>query len=95
LRLSANPEEKQPVNDDLLSNDSANPHLEQLLGARAAGSATRRQILQAGLGSAALAFFGLPAQAAGGGRPAIGFRPIAAATDDAVRVPEGYTLQLL
>ena len=83
------------MKDDLLSNDSANPHLEQLLGARAAGSATRRQILQAGLGSAALAFFGLPAQAAGGGGSAIGFRPIAAATDDAVRVPEGYTLQLL
>ncbi|HCZ17421.1 MAG TPA: Tat pathway signal protein, partial [Candidatus Accumulibacter sp.] len=47
------------------------------------------------LGGAALSFFGLPALAAAADRPAIGFTPIAVSGDDLVRVPDGYTVQLL
>jgi secreted PhoX family phosphatase len=55
----------------------------------------RRRLLQFGIGSAALPFLGWPALAAPVARPGIGFRPVAASSEDAVRVPEGYTLQVL
>lgn len=67
----------------------------------------RRRLLRAGLGGVAfsalpafsafgvLTSFGTPALAAPRARPASGFTPIAAALDDAVRVPEGYAVQFL
>ncbi|WP_313951080.1 PhoX family phosphatase [Accumulibacter sp.] len=84
------------MNDDPISNDSANPHFAQLLTSLSTGAEIRRRrLLQMGLGSAALSFFGLPALAAPAGRPGPGFTPIAASIEDTVRVPAGYTLQLL
>lgn len=83
------------MDDDRVSNSSANRHFAQLFVAPSAPVAMRRQLLQAGLGSAALSFLGLPALAASSGQPAIGFTPISVANDDAVRVPDGCTVQLL
>jgi secreted PhoX family phosphatase len=80
---------------DLLSNDGANPHFAQLLTTLSATATTRRRLLQAGLGSAALSFFGLPALAGPTGRAGIGFTPISISSDDVVRVPDGYIVQLL
>jgi hypothetical protein len=54
------------MDKDLISNDSANLDFAQLLTALAATATTRRRLLQAGLGSAALSFFGLPAGRADG-----------------------------
>jgi hypothetical protein len=48
------------MDKDLISNDGANLDFAQLLAALAATATTRRRLLQAGLGSAALSFFGLP-----------------------------------
>ncbi|MBN9424069.1 MAG: Tat pathway signal protein [Candidatus Accumulibacter sp. 66-26] len=86
------------MDDDLISNDSRNPVFTPA-GASFTSSAgidpLRRRLLQAGLGSAALAFFGAPALAAARPRPPIGFTPIAASLADVVRVPEGYAVHLL
>ena len=80
---------------DPISNDSANAHFAAFLALRSPSAIMRRRLLQVGLGSAALSFFGLPALAGPTGRPAIGFTPIGVASDDAVHVPDGYTVQLL
>lgn len=80
---------------ELISNSGTNPHFERLLTALPAPLNSRRRLLQVGLGSAALSFFGLPALAAAADRPATGFTPIAVSGDDLVRVPDGYTVQLL
>jgi secreted PhoX family phosphatase len=76
---------------NVLSNDSNNPDFAQILAA----STTRRRLLQVGLGSAALSLFSFSSLAATFSRPAIGFKPIAASLEDAVRVPEGYAVQVL
>lgn len=80
-------------------NDSANRYFAQLVDAFATPLTTRRRLLQMGLGSAALSslsFFGVSALAGpAGSRPHIGFTPVGISRDDVVRVPDGYTLQLL
>ncbi len=79
--------------DDCPCNSSATPRLEVLIDLR------RRSLLQAGAASALLG--SLPAQvqaAARAGRathPPITFAPLAAATDDAVRVPVGYLVEAI
>jgi secreted PhoX family phosphatase len=78
-----------------VTNDSDNPCFEQVLAVLSAHGKARRRLLQFGIGSAALPFLGWPALAAPVARPGIGFRPVAASSDDAVRVPEGYTVQVL
>ena len=61
----------------------------------------RRVLLHGGLGAVALAAFGLPvlaaarAHGAAGARPPIGFAPIAPSTEDTVRLPAGYSYQVL
>jgi secreted PhoX family phosphatase len=79
------------MSDNLISNDSNNPDFTQILAA----STSRRRLLQAGLGGVALSLFSFPSLAATFSRPAIGFKPIAASLEDAVRVPEGYAVQVL
>ena len=83
------------MNDEPVTNDSDNPCFEQLLAVLTAHGKARRRLLQFGIGSAALPFLGWPALAAPVARPGIGFRPVAVSSDDAVRVPEGYTVQVL
>jgi secreted PhoX family phosphatase len=78
------------MTDEQTSNDSLNADFGQILT-----STTRRRLLQAGLGGTALSFFGLPVFAASASRPSIGFKPIAVSIEDAVRVPEGYAVQVL
>ena len=85
------------ADDQPACNDSTNPCFGELLTGIAAIPATRRRVLQGGLGSLALAFLGwidLPSAAAGG-RPTLNFPALAAARDDAVRVADGHVLQLL
>jgi secreted PhoX family phosphatase len=81
--------------DDPISNDSTNPHFEQLLAAPSTPLATRRRLLQLGLGSAALPFLGLPLRAAANARRGLRFPLLAASNADRVRVPEGYRVQML
>ena len=73
------------------SNNSPNSSFQQILST----STSRRRLLQAGLGGAALSLFGLPVFAASVSRPSIGFKPIAISIEDAVRVPDGYAVQVL
>ena len=85
--------------DDSVSNPSANTHFSEVLEV----SMRRRRLLQGGLGATALAFFGAPALTAMSEAvaktlpaPAVPtFTPIAAAFVDDVRVPPGYTAQVL
>jgi uncharacterized protein len=83
--------------DDTVSNASANPHFSEVLEV----SIRRRRILQGGFGAGALAFFGAPAltrigeAVAQGFPPAPSFLPIPAAFVDEVRVPQGYSAQVL
>jgi secreted PhoX family phosphatase len=83
--------------DDPVSNTSKNRHFNEIV----AVNPQRRRLLQGGLGAAALAFFGTPAltrmgEAVAGTVPAAPtFTPIAAAFADQVRVPPGYTAQVL
>lgn len=55
----------------------------------------RRRLLQAGVGGAALTLLGFPAFAASLKQVRIAFKPIDVATDDRVRVPDGYLVQAL
>jgi secreted PhoX family phosphatase len=83
--------------DNPLSNPSKNPHFSEVLEL----SIQRRRFLQGGLGAAALSFIGAPAVTkvgeamAHGFPPAPGFDPIQAAFADEVRVPPGYTANVL
>lgn len=80
--------------DDLTSNPSLAPHFSEVMQARL----TRRQVLQGGLGAAALALLGSPVRAAadpGAASLLIGFRGVPVAVDDAVHVPEGYVAEVL
>lgn len=79
------------MNDNSISNNSTNSDFETILAA----NPLRRRLLQAGLGGAALSFFGIGALATPLQRPEIGFKAIAASIEDAVRVPEGYLVQVL
>ncbi|HEY7759756.1 MAG TPA: PhoX family phosphatase [Burkholderiales bacterium] len=83
--------------DDPVSNPSVNKHFSEVVEI----SMQRRRMLQGGLGAAVLSFFGLPAltrieQAiAQGIPPAPSFLPISAAFADEVRLPPGYSAQVL
>ncbi|MEW9898964.1 PhoX family phosphatase [Chitinivorax sp. PXF-14] len=88
---------KYDIDDEGLSNPSANPTFESVLGARL----SRRQLLQGGLSAMAAGFFGgglsacasteASGPAAAGGRAPLGFTPIAASFADSVRVAKGYS----
>ena len=83
--------------DDSVSNTSTNPHFADVLKV----SMRRRRLLQGSLGAAALAFFGAPALTrigealAQGNPPAPSFLPVPALFADEVRVPQGYSVQVL
>jgi secreted PhoX family phosphatase len=85
--------------DDIGSNNSGNPHLWDMIEARI----ERRSFLGGTLAVAAGSFFGGTALAstrvsANLGTvppPRLGFSPIEPSTDDAIRLPEGYTYQIL
>jgi secreted PhoX family phosphatase len=87
--------------DDIPSNESANPHLADMIGARV----SRRALFG---GAAAIGLVGLlgrsTASADGASddaddailrRPLLGFTGIDPSTDDTVRVPDGYSWQVL
>jgi secreted PhoX family phosphatase len=89
------------VDDDIVSNRSENPTLADVALSRV----TRRTVLGAGSASAALAMTGgvaallkvvpAPAQGADRARRLLGFEGIAPSTDDAAKVPRGYTASVL
>ncbi len=73
---------------DVVSNPSSNPSLEGIL------SLSRRQLMRGGLGVLALAVVGKPREAES--RPALlGFRSVPLTGEDRVRVPPGYTAEVL
>ena len=85
--------------DDIGSNESGNPHLQTMIEARV----ERRTFLKGTLATAATGFLGTmalaPSRAAATPgnvpTPRLRFTPIAPSTDDTVRVPDGYTWQVL
>jgi secreted PhoX family phosphatase len=84
--------------DDIGSNTSANPHLQDMIDA----VVPRRTFLQGSLATAAVGFLGgavVPsvAQAVPGNvaTPRLGFAPVPVSTDDTIHVPAGYTWQVL
>ncbi|HET9693715.1 MAG TPA: alkaline phosphatase PhoX, partial [Steroidobacteraceae bacterium] len=86
--------------DDVGSNESGNPHLQQMIEARV----QRRTFLQGSIATAAAGFLGgaslgLPGSAlADPGNvptPRLRFVPVAPSTDDTVHVPEHYTWTVL
>ena len=85
--------------DDIGSNQSGNPHLQDMIDARI----ERRTFLGGSLAVAATGFFGSaagaqpvePVTGGRGGRSRLAFEAIAPSTDDAVRLPAGYEWQLL
>jgi uncharacterized protein len=96
--------EPHDAREDVGSNPSRAPHLEDLL----ALAPSRRTVLRTGTAAAALSMLGglslagaAPAAAAPkapagpGRRPAIGFTPVPPSTADAVVVPPEYTAQVL
>jgi secreted PhoX family phosphatase len=80
---------------DPTSNPSANRHFSEIIEI----NRKRRQLLVGGVSLGALGFFRTPALAhmdeVFGRSPAPGFTPISAAFEDTVRVPEGYSAQVL
>ena len=86
--------------DYQVSNESANPSLDQLLE-----NLSRRRVLTGGLGAAGLLFLGcdgdLQSQSLDdpgielSGQPLIGFAGVPISTDDTVVVPEGYVAEVL
>jgi hypothetical protein len=85
--------------DDIGSNQSGNPHLQDMIDVRI----QRRTFLGGSLAAAATGFFGSAAGAQSiepvtggrGGRSRLAFEAITPSTDDAVRLPAGYEWQLL
>jgi secreted PhoX family phosphatase len=85
--------------DDIGSNHSGNPHLQDIIDARI----QRRSFLGGTLAVAATGFFGgaalAPAAARAsngvGSRPRLGFDEVPVSAEDAVIVPEGYTWHVL
>ena len=97
---------QQDIRPDALFNDedsntSANPHFEQVLGARL----NRRNILRGAVGAAGLGLAGSGAVAAGHGAHAghkaagplttLGFKPVAKSLADQVSIAEGYDYQII
>jgi secreted PhoX family phosphatase len=95
-----NPEET-PMHDtdDIGSNQSANPHIQDMIEARV----RRRSFLGGSLAVAATGFFGGATLAsstvrhgvARGLAPRLGFAAVPTSTEDSIVVPEGYTWQVL
>ncbi len=83
--------------DDTISNPSSNESFESILER----NLSRRQVLKGGLGAAAVAMFGPPlfdmnkALAGTDSAGLIGFTGISPSTADTVRVPAGYSAQVL
>jgi secreted PhoX family phosphatase len=85
--------------DDIGSNQSGNPHLQDMIDVRI----ERRTFLGGSLAVAATGFFGgaagaqpiEPVTGGRGGRARLAFASIAPSADDAVRLPDGYEWQLL
>lgn len=81
--------------DELTTNDSANPHLSDLIAARL----TRRDMLK-GMSAVSAAFFGASALSLSDDAQAVsvlqlGFNAVAKSLADAVVVPTGYTARVL
>jgi secreted PhoX family phosphatase len=97
IQLPNGRESVRQYDDDPLSNSSKNPHFSEVLEV----SMQRRRVLQGGLGVAALSFFGVPAltkigeAVAQGIPPAPSFLPVPALFADEVRVPQGYSANVL
>ncbi len=92
--------------DDVVSNTSANTHLQELVDQRLANP-SRRDAIRRGFGLATVTFLGGGSAAALGGcggsdddpaptlsRP-LGFAPVNTSTGDAVSVPSGYSAQTI
>jgi secreted PhoX family phosphatase len=84
--------------DDIRTNDSNNPSIEQVLNARL----NRRSILKGTFGLAATAFFGAGLTACADAAPIersktlrLNFNPVAKSLADALLVPAGYTAAVL
>jgi hypothetical protein len=88
--------------DDIGSNQSGNPHVQDMIEARI----RRRSFLGGSLAVAATGFFGgaalLPTRAdahrgrgPGRGGVRLGFNEVPTSTDDTIHVPDGYTWQVL
>lgn len=90
--------------DDLGSNPTDNPHLDDLIQARVG----RRQLLGGGLAAAAVGFFGRgtladaaaaasapPRQTTGKPGSRLTFTEVPTSTDDTVQVPDGYGVDVL
>ncbi len=81
--------------DDPISNPGVNPSFETVLE----GYLTRRQVLQGGLAAMALSFMppALSRRDNDGPQPSslLGFQSISASTEDTVRVPDGYLIQVI
>jgi uncharacterized protein len=87
-----------PVDDDIVSNSSANPHFNDVVEARL----SRRGLLTGAAYTAAATLGGVggllgsvPARARGGAGPLLGFQGIAVSSADRVIVPDGYTAKVL
>ncbi len=91
--------------DDIPSNPTTNPHLDDLVAARV----SRRTLLAGAAGTTVVGFLAgsalsdsasaAPLSATGGNRPGrgplIGFTEVPVSTDDAIVVPEGYVAEVL
>ncbi|MGQ0845920.1 MAG: PhoX family protein [Sporichthyaceae bacterium] len=77
--------------DDACLNPSTAPHFGEVVHARL----SRRAVLAGGLATAAAYFAAGPAaaivRAPGAPKPLLGFTPITRSTEDAIRIPDGYT----
>jgi secreted PhoX family phosphatase len=97
------------ADDDVVTNTSNNPHLDQIIAQRLADPA-RRRLLKGSAGAAALAFVGAPLALSGCGgsddpapapspapaRPtSLGFTAVPKSLADTVTVPAGYTATVL
>ncbi len=82
------------MNDDLIDSPvfgNRSPYPAQTF----AVNPVRRRLLQAGVVSAGLTFPAIAALAAALGQPRIGFKPVAASSEDRVHVPDGYLIQVV
>ncbi|HVL85645.1 MAG TPA: PhoX family phosphatase [Pseudonocardia sp.] len=86
------------VDDEIVSNRSANPPFAEVLGR----AVTRRAVLAGGLATAAAAFLagrrpgtGIDLVSDGSGSTMLGFTGVPASTADTVVVPDGYTARVL
>jgi secreted PhoX family phosphatase len=77
--------------EDIGVNPSANPTFQAILEA----SVSRRDVLQGGLGAAALAVLGIPPRSRAAAPTLFAFNSVPPAAADTVTVPPGYTVDVL